>query len=69
MAGVSVPIEAYFPAIIAIGYYAFVFFFAEILRKLLDATIKKSSLLYVFLIELIGTAQMCTAVFENGLRF
>jgi hypothetical protein len=58
-------IEALFPGIIAIGYYAFVFFFAEISRKLVDYAVKKSSLIHAFLIELIGTAQMCTCVYEN----
>lgn len=56
-----------FPAIIAVAYYAFVFFFAEITRKLVDFAIhKKNSLAYVFLMELIGTAQMCTCVYENS---
>ena len=67
MAASAFQIETLFPAIIAIGYYAFVFLFAEISRKLVDYTVKKSSPLYTFLIELIGTAQMCTCVYENSL--
>ncbi|KAF7624761.1 Aquaporin [Meloidogyne graminicola] len=60
-------VETLLPAIIAISYYAFVFFFAEISRKLVGYVFKKTSLIYVVLIELIGTAQMCTCVYENSL--
>uniref|UniRef100_A0A915EJI1 Aquaporin n=1 Tax=Ditylenchus dipsaci TaxID=166011 RepID=A0A915EJI1_9BILA len=57
----------FFPAIICIAYYAVVLFLAEISRKLVDVTLKKKNgLLYVFLIELIGTAQQATCVYENG---
>lgn len=63
---VNLPLHSVLPATTSIAYYLFVFFFAEVLRKLVDLSLKKSSLLHVFLIELIGTAQMCTCVYENG---
>uniref|UniRef100_A0A914KU78 Aquaporin n=1 Tax=Meloidogyne incognita TaxID=6306 RepID=A0A914KU78_MELIC len=65
MATTNFNVETLLPAIIAIAYYAFVFFFAEITRKIVGLIFKKSSLIYVLLIELIGTAQMCTCVYEN----
>lgn len=65
MVATNFNVETLLPAIIAIAYYAFVFFFAEITRKIVGLIFKKSSLIYVLLIELIGTAQMCTCVYEN----
>jgi hypothetical protein len=62
-------VETFLPSIIAIAYYAFVFFFAEIIRKFVGLIFKRSSLIYAMLIELIGTAQMCTCVYENSKRF
>lgn len=55
----------FFPAIICVTYYLVVLLAAEVSRKAVDLTMKKHSMLYVFAIELIGTAQMCTCVYEN----
>lgn len=59
--------EVIFPALVSIIFYLVVLFLAELARKLLDYVVKKNSKLYVFLIELIGTLQMCTCVYENGI--
>ncbi|KAL3101253.1 hypothetical protein niasHT_028009 [Heterodera trifolii] len=62
-----VPLQSVLPAIISVAYYLFVFFFAEVSRKLVDLSLKKSSLVHLFLVELIATAQMCTCVYENAI--
>lgn len=50
------------------AYYGVVLLSAEIARKLVDLTFKKkNNIWYTFLIELIGTAQMTTCVYENGI--
>lgn len=54
------------PMFVCALFYLLVFFFAEAARKLVDLGLKKGSLGYTFLIELIATAQMCTCVYENG---
>ncbi|KAK6733805.1 hypothetical protein RB195_017519 [Necator americanus] len=64
---ISTDISFYYPAISAIVYYITVFSLAEITRKVLEKTVHKSSSLFVFAIELIATAQMCTCVYENGI--
>nr|CDJ81492.1 CBN-AQP-10 protein [Haemonchus contortus] len=56
----------YYPCVTAVIYYITVFTIAEIARKVLDKFVHKSSSLYVFAIELIATAQMCTCVYENS---
>ncbi|VDO61888.1 unnamed protein product [Haemonchus placei] len=56
----------YYPFVTAVIYYITVFTIAEIARKVLDKFVHKSSSLYVFAIELIATAQMCTCVYENS---
>ncbi|CAJ0606537.1 unnamed protein product [Cylicocyclus nassatus] len=63
---ISGDLSYYHPAISAVIYYVTVFSIAEITRKVLEKTVQKSSSLYVFAIELIATAQMCTCVYENG---
>lgn len=64
---VAFQIESILPGIIAVAYYAFVFFFAEISRKLIDVVIhNKNSPIYIISMEFIGTAQMCTCVYENS---
>lgn len=44
-----------------------VLFLAELSRKIVDLTCRRNTALYAFLIEFIGTAQMCTCVYENGI--
>lgn len=56
------------PMFVCTVYYLLVFFFAETARKVVDLSVKKGTLFYTFLIELIATAQMCTCVYENGKR-
>ncbi|KAI6228754.1 Aquaporin [Aphelenchoides fujianensis] len=55
-----------FPGVVAVATYAVVIFVAEVARKIVDLVAKKDTLLYTFLIELIGVAQQCTCVYENG---
>uniref|UniRef100_A0A1I7X9Q3 Aquaporin n=1 Tax=Heterorhabditis bacteriophora TaxID=37862 RepID=A0A1I7X9Q3_HETBA len=62
----STDLDYYYPCISAVAYYVTVFSIAEFARKILDKTVRHSSSFYVFAIELIGTAQMCTCVYENG---
>lgn len=59
--------QVIFPGLVCIIFYLVVFFLAQMVRKTLDYVMKKNSNLYVFLIELIGTVQMCTCVYENGI--
>ena len=59
--------ETVFPALVSIIFYLVVFFLAEFSRKTLDYFVKKNTRLYVFLIELIGTVQMCTCIYENSI--
>lgn len=54
------------PLLAAVCYYGTVLGTAEISRRILDRTVSKKSSFHRFLIELIGTAQICTCVFENG---
>ncbi|KAJ1351050.1 hypothetical protein KIN20_006987 [Parelaphostrongylus tenuis] len=63
---VNSDVSFYYPLISAVAFYITVFLMAEITRKVLDRTVQKSSSLYVFTIELIATAQMCTCVYENS---
>lgn len=56
-----------YPAFIAITYYAFVIFVAELSRKIVDYFLKKNGNAYAFFIELIAVAQQCTCVYENGI--
>ncbi|KIH51319.1 hypothetical protein ANCDUO_18596 [Ancylostoma duodenale] len=63
---ISSDISFYYPAISAVIYYITVFTIAEITRKVLEKTVHKSSSFYVFAVELIATAQMCTCVYENS---
>ncbi|EYC34615.1 hypothetical protein Y032_0001g55 [Ancylostoma ceylanicum] len=63
---ISSDISFYYPAISAVIYYITVFTIAEITRKVLERTVHKSSSFYVFAVELIATAQMCTCVYENS---
>ncbi|WKX93183.1 hypothetical protein Q1695_010879 [Nippostrongylus brasiliensis] len=63
---ISDDLTFYYPAISAVGFYITVFSMAEITRKILDKMVHKSSSLYIFAIELIATAQMCTCVYENS---
>ena len=55
-----------YPAFIAITFYAFCIFIAELCRKIVDYFFKKGTTPYIFLIELIAVAQQCTCVYENG---
>ncbi|KHJ75820.1 hypothetical protein OESDEN_24563 [Oesophagostomum dentatum] len=55
------------PLVAAVCYYGTVLMTAELTRRLLDKTISKKTSFHRFLIELIGTAQICTCVFENAL--
>jgi hypothetical protein len=55
------------PGLTCLIFYLLVLFVAEISRKLVEGVRKKNAILHTFLIELIGTAQMCTCVYENGL--
>ncbi|VDO76292.1 unnamed protein product [Heligmosomoides polygyrus] len=54
------------PLLAAVCYYGTVLGTAEISRRILDRTVSKKSSFHRFLIELIGTAQICTCVFENA---
>ncbi|CAI4232025.1 unnamed protein product [Auanema sp. JU1783] len=60
-------IEYWYPAICAITYYVSVFILAEISRKIVDKYCRTNSSAQVFFIELIGTVQACTCVYENGI--
>ncbi|KAK5973393.1 hypothetical protein GCK32_021411, partial [Trichostrongylus colubriformis] len=62
---ISNDLSFYYPLVSAVIYYITVFTLAEITRKVLDKFVHKSSSLYIFAIELIATAQMCTCVYEN----
>ena len=55
-----------YPAFIAVTYYAFVLFVAELSRKIVDYCFRKGGNTYAFLIEFIAVAQQCTCVYENG---
>lgn len=54
------------PAAVSVIYYLIVFILAQISRKAIDYVVKRNTLIYLFLIELIATIQMCTCVYENG---
>ncbi|KAK6013525.1 hypothetical protein OSTOST_21156, partial [Ostertagia ostertagi] len=54
------------PLLAAVCYYGTVLGTAELSRRILDRTIAKKSSFHRFLIEVIGTAQICTCVFENA---
>ncbi|KAL6728471.1 hypothetical protein Aduo_010242 [Ancylostoma duodenale] len=54
------------PLVAAVCYYGTVLGTAELSRRILDKTISKKTSFHRFLIELIGTAQICTCVFENA---
>uniref|UniRef100_A0A914EMV0 Aquaporin n=1 Tax=Acrobeloides nanus TaxID=290746 RepID=A0A914EMV0_9BILA len=56
-----------FPLFICTTFYLIVFFLAELTRKIVDMSVKKGTNFYIFVIELIATAQMCTCVYENGI--
>ncbi|WKY00558.1 hypothetical protein Q1695_014971 [Nippostrongylus brasiliensis] len=55
------------PLLAASCYYGLVLGTAEISRRVLDRTVSKKSPFHRFLIEVFGTAQICTCVFENAL--
>ncbi|VDM81233.1 unnamed protein product [Strongylus vulgaris] len=55
------------PLAAAVCYYGTVLGIAELSRRIIDKTISKKTSFHRFLIELIGTAQICTCVFENAL--
>lgn len=59
-------LQNYLPIVVCVTYYVVVFLLAELSRRVVDLLVKKGTLLYTFLIELIGTAQMCTCIYENG---
>ncbi|TKR82675.1 hypothetical protein L596_016363 [Steinernema carpocapsae] len=54
------------PMMIAVTYYCIVFIVAELTRNLVDRMLKKGGNAYIFAMEAIATAQMCTCVYENG---
>ncbi|CAD6192273.1 unnamed protein product [Caenorhabditis auriculariae] len=56
-----------YPLYTAISFYAAVFVIGEISRVLVDKFITRRGSSHDFLIELIGTIQMCTCVYENGI--
>ncbi|CAI2326823.1 unnamed protein product [Caenorhabditis sp. 36 PRJEB53466] len=59
--------EFYYPLYSALGYFAFVFGVGEISRILAAKYTKGNAQLFLY--ELIGTIQMCTCVYENGVIF
>uniref|UniRef100_A0A1I7X736 Aquaporin n=1 Tax=Heterorhabditis bacteriophora TaxID=37862 RepID=A0A1I7X736_HETBA len=61
----NVDIEVIAPLVSSIFFYTIVLAVAEASRRILDQVLSKKSILYRFLIEFIGTAQICTCVFEN----
>uniref|UniRef100_A0A1I7UFZ1 Aquaporin n=1 Tax=Caenorhabditis tropicalis TaxID=1561998 RepID=A0A1I7UFZ1_9PELO len=61
--------EYYFPLYSALGYFALVFGLGEIARILTAKYVSNRGNSQLFLFELIGTIQMCTCVYENGVIF
>ncbi|CAB3404522.1 unnamed protein product [Caenorhabditis bovis] len=57
----------FLPLYSALAYYTFVFALGEIARILVSKYAPKSGNTRLFLIEMIGTVQMCTCVYENGI--
>uniref|UniRef100_A0AC35U6D5 Aquaporin n=1 Tax=Rhabditophanes sp. KR3021 TaxID=114890 RepID=A0AC35U6D5_9BILA len=57
----------YVPATVAIVFYIACFTLGEICRTITTRIFKQGTLPYIFLIEAIGTLQMCTCVYENGI--
>ncbi|PIC43189.1 hypothetical protein B9Z55_004006 [Caenorhabditis nigoni] len=61
--------EYYFPLYSALGYFTLVFGLGEISRILTSKYVSSRGNSQLFLYELIGTIQMCTCVYENGIIF
>ncbi|KAF1764830.1 hypothetical protein GCK72_004780 [Caenorhabditis remanei] len=61
--------EYYFPLYSALGYFALVFGLGEVARILTAKYVSSRGNSQLFLYELIGTIQMCTCVYENGIIF
>ncbi|CAL2031255.1 CBN-AQP-10 protein [Caenorhabditis brenneri] len=59
----------YFPLYSALGYFALVFALGEVARILTAKYVSSRGNNQLFLYELIGTIQMCTCVYENGIIF
>uniref|UniRef100_A0A0K0FHT4 Aquaporin n=1 Tax=Strongyloides venezuelensis TaxID=75913 RepID=A0A0K0FHT4_STRVS len=55
------------PAVVCILFYITCFGLGELGRKIVSRFFQPASYPYIFLIEAIGTLQMCTCVYENGL--
>ncbi|CAA88476.1 Putative aquaporin-10 [Caenorhabditis elegans] len=65
----AVSSEYYFPLYSALGYFALVFGIGEIARIITAKYVSPRGNSQLFLYELIGTIQMCTCVYENGIIF
>uniref|UniRef100_A0A0N4Z538 Aquaporin n=1 Tax=Parastrongyloides trichosuri TaxID=131310 RepID=A0A0N4Z538_PARTI len=57
----------YQPAVVCVLFYITCFTIGELGRNLVSKLFNEGSLPYILLIEAIGTLQMCTCVYENGL--
>lgn len=64
--GLEVLLHNYFPLFTAVLFYTTVFSLGELSRRLVERVFTRNTHLFVFFIELVASAQMCSCVYENG---